>query len=404
MESPATPADEKERLQAVLAFRILDTPDEPDFDDLVALAAELCETPIALITLMDHDRQWFKAVLGTQVRELPRAISFCGHAILRDGLFVIEDALCDPRFADNPLVTAPPNVRFYAGAPLTSTEGYRLGTLCVVDQVPRHLTPTQLRALATLSKQVVAQMELRARLFDLTRSQRQKEELTSLVVHDLKSPLASVSANAQYLAAAADLSEKRRAAASDIQAAAESMGRMLMNVLDINQSEDGQLRLALADVRVGELLDEVVREMAHRAVQERLEVHVTPPPPDLVVGVDHDVMRRVLENLLDNSLKYARTGTRVDLSASASHDAVRIVLRDQGPGIPPGERERIFEKYFQLERDAISHRRVSRGLGLAFCKLAVEAHGGRIWVEDNPPQGSAFVIQLPRHGAGAGAG
>jgi signal transduction histidine kinase len=396
MQSPALPPDEAERLAALRSYRILDTPPEPDFDDLVALASEICEVPIALVTLMDQDRQWFKATTGTEVRELPRAISFCGHAILQEGVFVVEDALEDPRFADNPLVLAPPNVRFYAGAPLESASGHRLGTLCVIDRVARRLTGLQGRALSTLSRQVVAQIELRARIVELARIQRQKEELTSLVVHDLKSPLASVTTNAHHLAHSTDVPEKRRAAASDIEVAAESMGRMLMNILDISRSEDGGLLPNLVGLHLGDVVAEVAGAQEARFRQEKLGLEVALDLSDDRVRGDRDLLRRVLENLLDNSLKYARSGTVVRLEACAGERGVEVRVRDQGPGIPEAYRARVFEKYFQLERDAGEHRRVSRGLGLAFCKLAVEAHGGRMWVEDNPPQGSTFCLELPR--------
>jgi len=401
MQSPAMPPDERERLKALRAFRVLDTPPEPDFDDLVALASEICDVPIALVTLMDEDRQWFKAKTGTEVAELPRSISFCGHAILRQGVFVVEDALLDPRFSDNPLVAQPPNVRFYAGAPLETEQGYRIGTLCVIDRVARHLSDFQGRALVTLSKQVVAQLELRRRIFLLARTQQQKEELTSLIVHDLKSPLVSIASNAHYVAGDTDLTDKRRAALGDIEIAAESMGRMVMNILDISQSEDGSLASDLGDVRLAVLIDEVQRHVGQRARQEGLSLEVTLALDDDKIHADRDLVRRVLENLLDNSIKYASAGSvvHVDVRGPVDLDGVAGVemrVRDSGPGIPEEYRTRIFEKYFQLERDVSAHRRVSRGLGLAFCKLAVEAHGGKIWVEDNRPQGSCFVVQLPR--------
>jgi signal transduction histidine kinase len=396
MQVPALPPDEKERLQELKSYRIIDTPPEPDFDDLVGLASEICAVPIALVSLLDENRQWFKAITGADVRELPRSISFCGHAILQEGVMVVEDTLEDPRFADNPLVALPPNVRFYAGAPLETARGYRLGTLCVIDRAPRKLSDFQGRALTTLSKQVVAQMELRARIKELALIQRQKEDLTSLVVHDLKSPLSSVATNAHYLAAAPDLSDKRRAAAGDIESAAESMHRMVMNILDISHSEVGGIIPNLVGVRLGELVDEVVRHASERFRQEKLSVAVEVAVTDDRVRADRDLLRRVLENLLDNSIKYARAGTVVKVRVGEAHHAVEIRVSDEGPGIPEEFRARVFEKYFQLERDAGAHRRVSRGLGLAFCKLAVEAHGGRIWVEENRPQGSCFCIELPR--------
>jgi len=146
MKAPLTEREE-ERLDALRDYRILDTPDERAYDDLVALAAQICDVPIALISLVDSNRQWFKAKVGLEARETSRDISFCAHAILNDDILVIQDALADSRFATNPLVTCAPNIRFYAGMPLLSPAGLALGTLCVIDHEPRELNAAQIWAL-----------------------------------------------------------------------------------------------------------------------------------------------------------------------------------------------------------------------------------------------------------------
>jgi len=159
--------NEKARLQALHRYKILDTDPEKAFDDLTLLASQICETPVALITLIDSNRQWFKSKVGVSVSETPREISFCATAIQQPDLFVVPDASKDPRFSANPFVVSDPKIRFYAGAPYTSSDGHRLGTLCVVDVVPRQLTSDQENALLALSRQVQAQFELRKNLIDL---------------------------------------------------------------------------------------------------------------------------------------------------------------------------------------------------------------------------------------------
>jgi anti-sigma regulatory factor (Ser/Thr protein kinase) len=160
-------AEETARLAALRRYRILDTEPEKAFDDLALLASEICGTPVALISLVDADRQWFKARVGIATRETSRSIAFCAHAIEQRELFVVPDAREDDRFRDNPLVVHPPNVRFYAGAPLVTPDGHALGTLCVVDRVPRRLSPSQQAALEALKRQVEAQLELRRNLLEL---------------------------------------------------------------------------------------------------------------------------------------------------------------------------------------------------------------------------------------------
>lgn len=142
-------------------YRVLDTPDEQPFDDLTLLASYICEAPIAMVTIIDERRQWIKSRIGVEVRETSRDVAFCAHAIAGSGTMVVPDATDDERFAKNPLVIGDPKIRFYAGAPLRTREGHALGTICVIDRVPRQLSNRQMAALEALSRQVMAQLELR---------------------------------------------------------------------------------------------------------------------------------------------------------------------------------------------------------------------------------------------------
>jgi anti-sigma regulatory factor (Ser/Thr protein kinase) len=162
-----TSADESARLTALYRYRILDTVPERGFDDLTLLASHICETPMAAITLIDADRQWFKSRVGVSMAETTRATSFCTHAIQSRDLFIVPDARQDERFRDNPYVTGDPEIRFYAGAPLVTSDGHALGTLCVLDKVARTLSREQLEALSSLCRQAEGQLELRRSLMDL---------------------------------------------------------------------------------------------------------------------------------------------------------------------------------------------------------------------------------------------
>lgn len=169
------PKNEVERLAALQEYQILDSLPEQSFDDLTKIAAHICRTPIALVSLLDQDRQWFKSHQGLDVTETPREQAFCSHAILHpQALMVVADAAADERFKNNPLVQGDPHIRFYAGAPLVTPEGMPLGTLCVIDRVPRQLTAPQQAAIQALSRQVVAQLELRRQAYQL---RQEKQEL-----------------------------------------------------------------------------------------------------------------------------------------------------------------------------------------------------------------------------------
>jgi len=172
------PANEEARVIALDKYAILDTDPEQSFDDLTLLASFVCKTPIALISLVDEDRQWFKSRVGIEASETSREIAFCSTAILQPDVFVVPDALADDRFRDNPLVVSEPHIRFYAGAPLINEDGYALGTLCVVDRAPRELAPEQKEALKALSRLVLAQLEFRRNLILLKEAltDRTKEE------------------------------------------------------------------------------------------------------------------------------------------------------------------------------------------------------------------------------------
>lgn len=187
--------DEPARLAALHRYRILDTAPEQRFDDLTLLASQICETPISLITLIDSDRQWFKSRLGLDVEETSRGVAFCAHAIREPGIMQVPDATDDARFRDNPFVTGAPNIRFYAGAPLVTPDGHALGTLCVIDVKPRHLSPGQLRALDALRRQVETQLELRRNLDELAAALGERdraEAAQAALVRELRASLENV--------------------------------------------------------------------------------------------------------------------------------------------------------------------------------------------------------------------
>src|ERR1700760_4137198 len=183
MEQLTKPKNEEARLAALEKYAILDTDPEAAFDDLTQLASYVCKTPMAMISLIDEERQWFKSKVGSTSTETSRDVAFCSNAIMQDDVFVVPDATKDDRYRNNPMVVADPHIRFYAGAPLITDEGYALGTLCVIDQKPRELEPEQHEALKALSRLVLAQLEFRRNLIllkealnDRTRDEHERQQ------------------------------------------------------------------------------------------------------------------------------------------------------------------------------------------------------------------------------------
>ncbi len=400
--------DEDGRLAALHGCNVLDSAPEPEFDALVKHAARLTNTPIALVSLVDESRQWFKARVGTEVRETPRSISFCGYTITQQTPLVIQDAREDPRFASNPLVTGDPHVVFYAGWPLVTYDGHALGSLCVIDHVPRMLTVAQHEAMALLARQVVLSLELRraptqgieivspllelatkAATLDIDRSSR--VQLSQLVVHDLKNPLTAIASNATYVLETANINADQSEALRDVLNAAKRMQAMLLDLLDIGRATIGDHEM----IARKEVLDlgKLVQPLIGRAVDPETGVKmVVDLEPRLSVRADPTLLSRMLVNLIDNAQRHAPRNSTVTVHAHSVRDHVLIAVADTGTGIADGDKKRVFDKYVQL---TAGDARSGHGLGLAFCKLAAEAHGGHVYVEDNAPRGARFCFRLP---------
>jgi signal transduction histidine kinase len=229
---------------------------------------------------------------------------------------------------------------------------------------------------------------------DLMRLELQKERLMSFVVHDLKNPVSTVDLHAQTLLRDKELPERARAAAAAIRDEVRSLMRLLLNLLDISKSEEGRLEPLRAEVDISALVAGVFEALSVRARAKSIEL--VSDVGAVSASADVDLLRRVLENLLDNALRHAPEESVVRVSTVSRPDAVEIRISDAGPGIPPGKHESIFDRFVQVDGGNRPLTRSGRGLGLSFCRLAAEAHSGRIWVEDGAP-GAVFCVSLP-HG------
>ena len=238
--------DEPQRLESLRQYAVLDTPAEAAFDDLTELAAHICEAPIALISLIDENRQWFKSKVGLDASETSRDVAFCAHAIHQPDLFIVPDATLDERFADNPLVTGEPRIRFYAGAPLLTPDGHALGTLCVIDYQPRELRPDQQRALRVLSRNVIGQLELRRRALETASLLAERDEILAALLREQADTDLRVQRRTEQLAHSE--SEARR-----FLEVAERSKQALLSVLEDQRQVEDALRKS--EIRYRNLLE-----------------------------------------------------------------------------------------------------------------------------------------------------
>jgi len=404
---PAILMNENERLEALKRYEILDTQAEQRFDDLTELASYICNAPIALVSLVDKERQWFKSKVGVDAEQTPREWAFCAHAINQpEQVMVVQDALQDPRFVENPLVTGDPNIRFYAGAPLVTHDGYALGTLCVIDTNPRELTQEQLKALSAVRRQVLAQIELSHNLTELSQANLALEELNRtnndflrMAAHDLKNPLSAVKGYAEELmeiSEQGDISAKEALEnAQYIHQASAQMYDLIVNLLDSHSVESEKKALKLEVVTLSPLFERLQRSYAKRAHAKQIELVIQQPTEVEVLAIEF-ALSQVLDNLISNAIKYSPRNKTVTLHSQETEKHVKIFVHDQGPGFSSTDKQRLFQKFTRLSARPTGGEH-SSGLGLFIVKNLVEAMQAKIVCESELGQGAKFVLELPKN-------
>ena len=414
------PPNESHRLAALRDYDILDTPAEKEYDDLVALAAEICGTPLAAITLIDEPRQWFKARVGIADTESPRELAFCAHAIAepeRD-LFIVPDAQQDRRFAGYANVTGDPHIRFYAGAPLVTRDGHALGALCVVDRQPRELAPEQLRALGILRRHVVNALELRRLVHEQTQTITQlhatrhaletarreaeaateaKSRFLATMSHEIRTPLNAMLGMTTLLRTT-PLNPEQADSTETIRTSGEMLLTLINDILDFSKIESGRLDLEQQPFALNACIDRAFDLVASHARQKELRLTraLTSGVPPVIVG-DEVRLRQIILNLLSNAVKFTQQGgvaLRVDSAPrpDGRHE-LHFAVSDTGIGIPADRIDRLFQLYAQADISTTRHFG-GTGLGLAISKRLVELMGGRMWVESTAGAGSTFSFTL----------
>lgn len=390
------------RLAALRQTALMDSPAEEAFDRLTRLACLILDAPVALVSLVDNERHFFKSHCGLPEpwatrRERPLAETFCHYTVALGHPFVIGDASADPFVGDNS-ATVEFGIRGYMGMPLMTSEGHGLGDFCVLDTRPREWTEEQLSALKDLAASAMTEIEVRTlareaeeRAREAEAAVRAREEILAIVSHDLRSPLNSIVMGADLLLEERLSESDRDKQTGVIRRSAHRMQRLIQDLLDVSKMEGGHFGLELEPVDAGTLVREAIECCLPSARKKSLQVETSATDSAGNVRADSDHALRVIVNLLDNAIKFTPEGGRITASAERSEDEVCFSVSDTGPGIPEDHRPHLFDSYWQASRTA----RQGAGLGLPICKGIVEAHGGRIWAESEIGRGSTLRFTLP---------
>ena len=396
MQIALIPDNEQARIQALLQYEILDTEPEAAYDDFVQLASYICQTPIALISLVDPTRQWFKAQVGCPAPETSRDIAFCAHAIHQSDVFVVSDTLKDQRFVDNPLVTGDPHIRFYAGAPLITPAGFAIGTICAIDREPKILSLEQITALQTLARQVVVQLELRRLSKELQEALESKNKLFHILSHDLRSPFNGILAFSRTLVDERDTLTKDEIQdfSQTVLTSAEQFMHLIDNLLQSTRFELGVLEYQPANMAIDTVVDNVLVLLKGNATQKIVDL-IYESHPEAEVFADATMLHSIFQNLIGNAIKFTPVEGQVKVQVVDRGAMIQVSVIDSGVGVPAEMVAGLFELKVGRSTDGTFGEK-GTGLGLLLCKDLVEKHGGQLWVDSVVGQGTSFHLTLPK--------
>ena len=371
MKSAIIPENEEERLKVLEQYKILDTLPEEDYDAIAKIASGICNTPIALISLIDKNRQWFKSNHGLEERETPRELAFCSHSILKpDDLFIIEDASKDIRFFDNPLTTDNPNVIFYAGAPLNTSEGQAIGTLCVIDNKPKELNENQEEVLKLLANQVVSLLELRKKNEELkivnnkvTQLNEQLNNFAYRLTHDLKSPISGVN----FLVDVLKLDHINLISNRMLY-----MGLLIDEILEYTKVNTENI--VYEEFNLKTILNSIIENIDF---ENKILFDAT--ALDFKIKSSKIGFLQVMQNLISNSRKFSDEDKIVlELDFKKDDTYYYFTYNDNGPGIEKEYREKVFEMFETLN----NVNNENTGIGLATVKSIIKRLGGEIYIKE----------------------
>jgi len=405
ISSLAAVLNDPKRLEVLAATALLESPPEEAFDRLTRLASDILDAPVALVSLVDNKRQFFKSQVGlpdplaTQ-RGTPLSHSFCQHVVASATPLIVADARQHPLLQNNGAVRDL-KVIAYLGIPLTTPEGQTLGSFCAIDAQPRTWSEREIKIMQDLASFVMTEIELHllaqhfhANYLALRNLEMEREELVGMLVHDLRNPLTSLLMGLDMLRIAGSVEEVRETL-DGAQQGAQFLLRMVNDILDISKSKAGRLGLDLRDVSAKEVVDIACTLIGQMAAEAGIQIKVNVAADVPIFKGDKEKIRRMLVNLISNAVQHTPQKGEITVSVHRDPEAKRIIFEvaDTGMGIPKEAFGNIFEKFNQSRTRKTG--KLSTGLGLPFCKMAVEAHGGHIWVESELGQGTIFRFEIP---------
>jgi signal transduction histidine kinase len=413
-----------QRLHALHRLRVLDTPPDPAFDSIARLAANICGTPMSIISLLAHDRQWFKAKVGIEIDETPVEEALCVYALSNGPLFVVPDAAADARFCDNRFVVGSPHIRFYASAPLRSSDGHALGSLCVLDRVPHDIDDAQRDALLILAAQVVVLTEhalalreqaeantfmqtkavelallntkLREAVADAERANRLKDEFLAHMSHELRTPLNAIIGFSALTERAlfGPVPESYGTYAADIHRSGLHLLNLVNDLLDLSKIDAGREVLHEEEVNLTALVRNVVVLLRPRAQLKSLQL-VDRCGESPTIRADERRLQQILLNLLTNAVKFTPGGGTVEVESAIQPDGdLCLSVRDTGIGMSEEDCRMAFEPFGQAAAHKVRSEE-GTGLGLSITKRLVELHGGAIALASRPGAGTTVTVRLP---------
>lgn len=397
------PANELERLAALRRYNILDTLPDTAFDDATKLVSYICGVPIAHISFIDESRQWFKSEIGIGVSEVPREITFCRYTILDTKMVEINDTFENERFKDDPNVTGGFNVRFYAGVPLTTPDGYNIGTLCAIDHVTKELNENQRNALSIIAKHVISQLELGTKNIELAAQKKiaeravlAKDSFLANMSHEIRTPLNAIIGFTDLLAQT-NLDETQRDYINSVQIAGENLLLIVNDILDLSKIESGNLTIETIPFNLKTTLKHVYNLLKIKVPKDvEFNLFLDADMPEMVIG-DQGRLNQILVNLIGNALKFTHEG-EVTVSVKMvdeidSHYSLKFSVKDTGIGIPPKKLKTIFDRFTQAE-DSTTRKFGGTGLGLNIVKQLIELQNAEINVKSQQDRGSEFFFVI----------